>query len=116
MEGSEEVFEDFELLAEVLWMRAASDPRLRDLLPGSLEELSRIVEDRVYWDLKDTLLRSVGIWTYDFTGWVYGRVGLCAIRSAWKSSTRIPRFVYWMACCLCAFEIAFSWPQVSLCR
>jgi len=61
---SRDALETSGLLAHALLVRAESDQRLREMLPNSYADLEASVEGADSWEAIESLLRSVGVWTY----------------------------------------------------
>lgn len=56
--------EEAEMLSLVLWARADSDTRLKEMLPETLKELTAWIDSTDEYELVGPLLRAVGVWTY----------------------------------------------------
>ena len=63
------------LIARLLMLRAETDDRLRELLPKSLGKLVHALDDGDASEIFVALMRSLGVWVYEFNGWIYARSG-----------------------------------------
>ncbi len=89
-----------ELIARTLLARAQTDERFRELRGYSVQELVRLLQEGDAYEISVALMRSLGIWVYEFCGWIYARSGsvpeparlgdLCEESQQWLKDARIP--------------------------